>query len=113
MEEFCITFQWIFVNILLTLYYNYTENPFIRRLTPDVLRVENGEAVTLVFHVAVNSDGSRWSTSMTTFSFTNSTGQTRPANFTARDADYPQQYSLLIEVADESHAGTYSVSVPG
>lgn len=91
----------------------FAENPYIRRLTPSVLRVMNGESVELIFHVAVNSNGNQWSTSMTTFSFTNIDGQTFPVNFTARDINYPQRYSLLIDMAEESDAGTYRVTVPG
>ena len=95
------------------MFQNHVDNPFIRRLTPDVLGVEIGESVELVFHVAVNSNGNQWSTSMTMFSFTDTDGQTFPVQFTVRDFSYPQHYSLLIEEVEESHAGIYSVTVPG
>ena len=88
------------------------ENPYIRRLTPEILRVESGGSVEVIFHVAVNSNGNQWSTSVTNFSFTNIEGQTFPVSFTARDFNYPQQYSLLLEMVEESHAGTYRVTVP-
>ena len=88
------------------------ENPYIRRLNPAEIVVESGESVVLVYLVAVNSDGNQWSTTMT-FSFTNMQGMTFPVLFTASDLNYPQHYSLVIGAVEESHAGTYRVSVLG
>lgn len=75
--------------------------------------VNSGDSVTLLFYVAVNSDGNQWSTSMVSFSFTTSQGEVIPVAFTADDSNFPQHYSLLIESAEGSLAGIYKAMAPG
>ena len=66
----------------------------------------------LVFHVAVNSDGNQWSTSMISFTLTNGRG-TVPVNFNASDPVFPQYFSLNIKSVEDEHAGVYTASAPG
>lgn len=72
-----------------------------------------GEPATLLFQVAVNSEGSRWDTTGMSFTFTDESGQTSPAIFRVRDNNFPQHYSLVIDSVQEAHAGVYRVMALG
>lgn len=91
---------------------NNSENPYIRRISPEVITVDVGEALTLTFHVALNSDGNQWDTDME-FTFNSTTEDPITVRFTQTNRNQPQHFSLDIFSAEESHSGVYSVMVPG
>lgn len=68
-----------------------------------------GDPVTLAFHIAVNSDGTRNEfTGFVSFTFTSIEGNTSPeTRFSRNDDSFPQQYSLSIQGTSESDAGVY------
>ena len=86
------------------------ENPYIRRLTSEVVIVESGDPVTLIFLAAVNSDGNEWT--MPFFTFTKP-GVRVPATFENVDPNFPQHYSLSILSVEDSHQGIYTASALG
>lgn len=94
------------------------DNPYVAPISPSRITVIEQEPLTLRFRVAVNSDGNRWDTSRTIFTFIESPATIDKARQVARilpfrnsDPNAPQDYIHSFLFVGRSDGGVYTAHV--
>jgi hypothetical protein len=90
-----------FVEIIVT-----SRNPYVAAVTADPITVIEDNPITLVFRVAVDSNGNSWDTEEIYFMFQDET----PLRFTVCDNNFPQNYCYTIASVSRFDEGTYTAT---
>ena len=89
---------------------NFTENPYVKRISPAVLNVIEYDSTELEFKIAVQSNGNNWSGNIV-FSFSpsdsQSDGKTNETSFQVVDSNTPQNYIYRIDEINRFQDGLY------
>ena len=91
------------------------DNPYVRAVSPSNLVVTEGDSVTLIFQIAVDSDGATWTNNGVSFSFTNRFSEIQTSldsSFTNSRVDFPHYFVYTIKRVGLSNAGLYQASAP-
>lgn len=87
----------------------YTDNPFVGRVSPAIVTIDEGDPARLEFQIAVDSNGNSWNNEGVLFYFTSKlTQEISQVNFIADLSDFPQNYGRNISTVSRNDAGIYT-----